>query len=226
MAANKPKRWIFGLDFILFVRWCFVSHVHLWWFWIYHIIKHDRFQRMGSASWKMDTVHYTVGCLKFYFRPQNFQNTRISTWKMMRCGGKFLWILNWVKGSQVKRRILGNSLMLLLSFTATLLTPARRFFMCCFSLVLRRDCGTNATPTFLYGLSYCWAEPCLAKVEVASLLKNWIALVLLALAPPRVSLTYEARWPYVLRCIEMFLSSILGKISGPFFKMIFLKIFE
>ena len=109
MAANKPKRWIFGLDFILFVRWCFVSHVHLWWFWIYHIIKHDRFQRMGSASWKMDTVHYTVGCLKFYSRPP--QNTRISTWKMMRCGGKFLWILNWVKGSQVKRRILGNSLM-------------------------------------------------------------------------------------------------------------------
>ena len=167
MAANKPKRWIFGLDFILFVRWCFVSHVHLWWFWIYHIIKHDRFQRMGSASWKMDTVHYTVGCLKFYSRPP--QNTRISTWKMMRCGGKFLWILNWVKGSQVKRRILGNSLMLLLSFTATLLTPARRFFMCCFSLVLRRDCGTNATPTFLYGLSYCWAETLLSRIVVEKL---------------------------------------------------------
>ena len=134
--------------------------------------------------------------------------TRISTWKMMRCRGKFLWILNWVKACS------SQEFWEILSFTTMrLFWPLQEDFSC--AVFRYKIAEPMQPPLFFMDCHIAEQKPC----WVASLLKNWIALVLNLRSSSR---TY--RWPYVLRCIEMFLSSILGTISGLF--EIFLKIFE
>ena len=155
--------------------------------------------------WNKCSKTETPYCI--YSTYKNSQNTRISTWKMMRCRGKFLWILNWVKACS------SQEFWEILSFTTRLFWPLQEDFSC--AVFRYKIAEPMQPPLFFMDCHIAEQKPC----WVASLLKNWIALVL---NPAYLWRTY--RWPYVLRCIEMFLSSILGTISGLF--EIFLKIFE
>ena len=120
-------------------------------------------------SWNKCSKTETPYCI--YSTYKNSQNTRISTWKMMRCRGKFLWILNWVKACS------SQEFWEILSFTTRLFWPLQEDFSCAvfrYKTRLRNQCNPHFSLWIVILLSRNLAELRVA----ASLLKNWIALVL------------------------------------------------
>ena len=100
-------------------------------------------------SWNKCSKTETPYCI--YSTYKNSQNTRISTWKMMRCRGKFLWILNWVKACS------SQEFWEILSFTTRLFWPLQEDFSCAV-LRLRNQCNPHFSLWIVILLSRNLAE--------------------------------------------------------------------